>query len=280
MTYHSVETENRGTCFYLDTGSGTPVLLLHCGSGSGDAWMPVIKNLGQNYRALAPDLLGYGRNSPWPVDATLTLESELQAIEPLLDVASEPIHLVGHSYGGAIALAAAQRHPGRIASMTLIEPVAFQLLREADETDSWREIVSLAERHIALVAEGKHAEAAGLFMGYWIGPAAWQSLHDIVRNNIIQTMPKTAAEWKMMLAMESDLRSIAAIDIPVLLAYGARTRKPPRKVVELLGSILPHVRHSEIADAGHMSPLTHPMVVADLIRTHIGAVRSKHRPAA
>jgi pimeloyl-ACP methyl ester carboxylesterase len=280
MTYHSIETENRGTCFYLDTGSGTPVLLLHCGSASGEAWMPVIKSLGPNYRALAPDLLGYGKNPPWPADASVTPESELPAIAALLERAGEPVHLVGHSYGGAIALTAAQRFPGRFASLALVEPVGFQLLKAADEPDGWREIASLAERHNGLVAEGKYAEAADLFMSYWIGSAAWQRTPQFTRDNIARTMTKTAAEWKMMFAMDSELRSIAAIDIPALLICGGRTRKPVRKVVELLRKTLPHARYAEIADAGHMSPLTHSGVVADAIRMHIGSVLSQHRPAA
>ena len=53
---------------------------------------------------------------------------------------------------GTVALNAARRFPRRIASLTLIEPVAFHLLGRADEPDGWREIAALAERHVAFQA--------------------------------------------------------------------------------------------------------------------------------
>jgi pimeloyl-ACP methyl ester carboxylesterase len=231
-----------------------------------------MNHLGQDYRVLAPDLLGYGRSAPWPRDAVLAPDAELGAVEALLDVAGRPVHLVGHSYGGVVALNAARRYPRQVASLTLIEPVAFQLLRRADEPDGWGEIAALAERHLALVGEGRDAAAAEAFVTYWMGPKAWQQTPDAARDSAIRRVAKVAAEWRLMFAAEDDHKAIAAIDIPTLLVCGGRTRRPARRVVEILRQALPHARHHEIADAGHMSPLSHPAAVADAIRCHAGSI--------
>ena len=204
----------------------------------------------------------------------------LQSLIPCSNSCGEPAHLVGHSYGGAVALNAVRRFPRRVASLTLIEPVAFQLLRDADELDDWREVAALAEQHIALTAQGHDIEASRAFITYWMGSAAWQQMPTAVRDSVIRTMPKVAAEWRLMFALHDDLDTIAGIHAPTLLICGGRTRKPARRVMEKIRSALPETHYIEIADAGHMSPLSHPTVVAGAIRARIDSVPRQHRPAA
>jgi pimeloyl-ACP methyl ester carboxylesterase len=279
MTYHRLETKE-GDRFYREAGTGEPVVLLHCSSGSSAAWLPVMEHLGQGYRVLAPDLLGYGQSAPWPRHAALPPDGELGVVEALLNAAGRPAHLVGHSYGGAVALSAARRFPGRVASLTLIEPVAFHLLRRADEPDGWREVAALAERHLALVGEGHDAAAAEAFIAYWMGPKAWYQMPDAARDSAVRTAAKVAAEWRLMFAASDNLDAIAGIETPTLLVCGGRTRTPARGVVEILRQALPRARHYEIADAGHMSPLSHPAAVAEAIRRHAGSISSQLRSAA
>ena len=279
MTYHRLKTIE-GDRFYRETGAGEPIVLLHCSSGSSGVWLPVIEHFGQGYRVLAPDLLGYGPSAPWPRDAVLTPDAELGVIEGLLEVAGRPAHLVGHSYGGTVALNAARRYPGQVASLTLIEPVAFHLLRRADEPDGWREVAALAERHLALVGEGRDVAAAEAFLAYWTGPKAWQQISDAARDSTVRTAAKVAAEWRLMFAAEDDRDAIAGIGAPTLLICGGRTRMPARRVVEILRRALPHALHHEIADAGHMSPLTHPTAIAEGIRRHVEHFTAQRRAAA
>jgi pimeloyl-ACP methyl ester carboxylesterase len=279
MTYHRLDTKE-GDRFYREAGAGETILLLHCSSGSSGAWLPVMEHLSRDYRALAPDLLGYGRSAPWPRNAVLSPDEEVGVIEALLGVADGPVHLVGHSYGGTVALNAARRFERQVVSLTLIEPVAFHLLRRADEPDGWREVSALAERHLALVGEGQDAAAAEAFVTYWMGPKAWQQMPDAARDNIVRTAAKVAAEWRLMFAAEDDLEAIAGIGAPTLLICGGRTRTPARRVVEVLRQTLRHACHHEIADAGHMSPLTHPAAVAEVIRRHLEATNTQRRSAA
>lgn len=257
--------------FYREAGAGRPIVLLHCSSGSARSWGATFDNLARDHRVLAPDLLGYGRNAPWQRDADLETGSELVSVAALLDHAGQPAHLVGHSYGGTVALNAAREFPQRIASLTLIEPVAFHLLKAADHPEGWREIAKVAERHIALVDEGLDAEAAEAFVSYWMGASAWPNISGGARKEIVSTMAKVAAEWKLMLVAAGDIAEIAANAAPTLLICGGRTRKPARHVVETLRSALPGAAYLEIAEAGHMSPMTHPDLIADAVRTHVSA---------
>lgn len=268
MTYQRLETKE-GDRYYRESGTGEPILLLHCGSGSSAAWAPVMNALGHRYRVLAPDLLGYGRSAPWLRDAVLGPDDELGIVEALADVCARPMHLVGHSYGGTVALRAAMRFPRRIASLTLIEPVAFWLLRRTDEPDGWREIAALAERHIALIEIGDDATAAEAFLAYWTGTGSVQKMPEAARDSAVRTAAKVAAEWRMMFASEDDLEAVASIAVPTLLVCGGRTPTPARRVIEVLRTALPLAQYIDIADVGHMSPLTHPTIIAECIRRHV-----------
>src|SRR5258707_15451181 len=82
---------------------------------------------------IAPDISGYGDN-PGPLILPTSLAEEVELLGDRLREANGPIHLVGHSYGGAIAFKIATDSPfaHRVRSLTLIEPVLPTLLRETD----------------------------------------------------------------------------------------------------------------------------------------------------
>ena len=114
--------------YVTDLGSGTPVLLLH-GSGPGvsaDAnWRPTIPALIDDHRVIAPDQLGFGRTAP-PRDGRYTLEAWVDHAVALLDaLAIERAHVVGNSFGGAVALRLAADHPDRVDRLVLMGAVGL-----------------------------------------------------------------------------------------------------------------------------------------------------------
>ena len=109
---------------HVGTGRET-VVLLHGSASSGALWRHTKGALQSSYRCIAPDLIGYGTSAAWPCHASFGLEAELRAIEPLLQCCADTFHLVGHSYGGVLALHLALADPGRVQSLTLIDPVFF-----------------------------------------------------------------------------------------------------------------------------------------------------------
>jgi pimeloyl-ACP methyl ester carboxylesterase len=79
---------------------------------------------------VALDLYGYGESDSWPGNGPFTLTAEAALADAVLPTGNGLIHLVGHSYGGAVALRFATQYPERLRSLVLIEPVAFHLLRD------------------------------------------------------------------------------------------------------------------------------------------------------
>jgi pimeloyl-ACP methyl ester carboxylesterase len=254
---------------YTDEGAGPPVVLVHGSASTRGQWRAAVLDLAPRFRVLAPDLHGYGATPLPPSLDLLTFDDEVELVDALADLAGEDVHLVGHSYGGALCLRAASLRPERVASLVLIEPTAFHLLRLLGEDAAWREIEAIATRHVALVDAGDLAACADHFLGYWIGLDAARAMPADLRARIVQTMPKIAEEWRMVFAASDLYESVAAAGTPTLLVRGTATTLAARTVVELLRDQLRHASLVEIEGAGHMSPITHTAAVNAAIAQHL-----------
>ncbi|MFN8850688.1 MAG: alpha/beta fold hydrolase, partial [Inhella sp.] len=120
---------------------GIPVVLLHSSASSSCQWRALMELLRAQLRVLAPELQGCGKSAPWHFHRPLRLDDEVDALAEVFERAGPRVHLVGHSFGGAVALRAALRYADRLASLTLFEPVLFSLLMAAaPDSEGAREI--------------------------------------------------------------------------------------------------------------------------------------------
>ena len=110
---------------YAGAGAdGDVILLVHGYGGDRNSWLFLQEPLAAKYRVYALDLPGHGTSAKDVGDGTLEVLAD--AVSGVLDaLGTERAHLVGHSMGGAVALAVAARDPRRIASLTLIAPSGF-----------------------------------------------------------------------------------------------------------------------------------------------------------
>jgi pimeloyl-ACP methyl ester carboxylesterase len=160
--------------FFRESGVGPAVVCLHSSASASGQWRALAERLCGRYRVLAADLYGEGRTAPWPGTRPMRLDDELALLAPVFATAGERFHLVGHSFGGAVALKAALVHRDRLLSLALYEPVAFGVLTaEAPDGDATREIAAVRDDTTRLVGEGRLEEAAARFIDYWMGDGAW-----------------------------------------------------------------------------------------------------------
>jgi pimeloyl-ACP methyl ester carboxylesterase len=108
---------------YLEAGTGDPVVLIH-GSGPGVTsyanWRLVLPALAENFRVLAPDMVGFGF-SERPANIEYGVQTWADQVVGLMDTLEVPkAHLVGNSFGGAIALRIATQHPDRVGKLVLM----------------------------------------------------------------------------------------------------------------------------------------------------------------
>jgi pimeloyl-ACP methyl ester carboxylesterase len=263
------------------TSPAEPVLALHASSSHGGQWRPLADALGERYRVLAPDLLGYGAAGAFGPDRELTSRDEIERLAPLLDTLAEPVHLVGHSYGGLTALRLALSGRVRLRSLTLYEPIAFWLLRLAGETALYGEARAVADAYRAAFARGDLSGAVGPYLDYWNGAGSFERAGERMRASLLATAAKTAREWAPAFEDDMPVAAIAArIDVPVLILHGARTNATTRRICEILGTGLKGARLVAIPEAGHMGPITHAAAVNPLVAGHVAAAPAGLRSAA
>jgi pimeloyl-ACP methyl ester carboxylesterase len=258
------------------------VVLLHCSGSSGAQWRALAAELGTRYRVFTPDLLGYGANAGWTAHGRFTLAREAAPIHEILDREDGPVHLVGHSYGGAVALHIARARPGQLRSLALIEPTAFHLLRDGDSTDAAAlgEITAVAEQAKADLADDELLAGFGRFVDYWSGPGSWSAMPAERRAGLAPQLVKIALDFEALLGEPATLADVRRIATPALLLQGALTTPAARRVCRLLRDALPAMPFFAVPGAGHMLPITHRDPVNRLLAAHIDSYAAPRRKAA
>ena len=223
---------------------------------------------------------------PWPGFGAYTLAAEVQLVEALLPPGEGKIHLVGHSYGGAVALRFAMRHPERLRSLVLIEPVAFHLLRDGmpdpEDRRLFREARALATLVWQAMASGDYRGAMAAFIDYWNGGGAWMRLKPELQAALTRRLPKVALDFHAVMSDPTPLVAYRRMAVPTLLLRGSESPAPAGRVAEILAERLPQARLRTIQGAGHMLPLTHKDAVNAAIAEHLfrGTVGRGHPAAA
>ena len=111
---------------YLEAGSSGPVVMLVHSSVSGARqWRRLMGDLKDQFRVRAVNLFGYGKTAAWPAETIQSLDDQARLVEAALPANADEVYLVGHSFGGSVAMKAAVRLEGRVARLVLLETNPF-----------------------------------------------------------------------------------------------------------------------------------------------------------
>jgi pimeloyl-ACP methyl ester carboxylesterase len=258
------------------------VVLVPSSASSARQWKPLADQLA-GFQPVPLDLWGHGNQARWRGTGPLSLAEEAAAIHAACPDGA-PFHLVGHSYGGGVALRFALGNPERLRSLTLIEPSSFHILRAAEGSDGHLldEIRAIAGAVNRGVICGDYDGGMQTFIDYWGGPGSWESLPGDRKAQFAQLAVYVAHHFWSLIEEKTLLEAYAAIDVPTLIVCGTRSPAPSRAITRILAETLPRARHRTIRNAGHMSPITHPAEVNALVVEHLLVNRAPtgiHPPA-
>ncbi len=240
-------------------------MLLHGSMAMKTQWRQLIKELQQDYRIITMDLSGYG-GTPFPgnPDAySLKYESDLlnEVLSATLEE-HEPYHLVGHSYGGAVALHHAYHQGERVHSLIAIEPMSYHLLAEDDENLLISE--AMIEEILRDIAQNKSRAGAEKFIDLWMSPGTFNRLSELEKQVLSKGVKKMVLDFKA--AKTEPLTTHDLKRLPGLFSLIAGKQSPPYSlcITKRIASIHPG---SELfwVDGGHFSPVSHAHQVNPLI---------------
>lgn len=249
----------------LDVGAGPPVVLLHSSVSGNRQWKALTAQLQERHRVLAINLLGYGTTPAWPGDRPQRLTDQAALVHAVLGDVEGPVALVGHSFGGAVAMRAAVELGDRVRALVLLEPNPVALLARAGRTDAFAEACELRDHVQGHGDAGAWDQVAPRFADYWLGDGAWDAMADSRRAAFVAALPPNRHEWDAVTDPDLTLEDVAPRDVPTLVVHDPATRRPIREVVEVLREARPHWHVHALAEGGHMAPLVRPDLVNPVV---------------
>lgn len=250
-----------------------PVLTLHCSLAHGGAWGALGALLADAATLTAPDLPAHGTSGDLPPGADLHDLSTAIATDLATGLAGgAPVDVLGHSFGGTVAIRLALERPDLVRSLTLFEPVLFSAARVAGAGafDDWMTgQIPFAER----IAAGDRKGAADWFNDLWGQGARLDAMPGPLRQYIldrIHLIPATNA------VLFDDIHGLVApgrlegLHLPVLLAEGATSPPIVDAINGTLAARIPGAKRLVVDGAGHMLPITHAAALAPAVRAHLG----------
>jgi pimeloyl-ACP methyl ester carboxylesterase len=251
-------------------GAGPDVVLLHAGGSSGAQWRKSAPYLEKNYHLIMPDFIGFGATEPWTGPSEPSHDDQARQVASLIEAeCGGPAHIVGHSFGGAIATRLALAQPELFRALVLIEPVLTPLLNLAGREDVFAEYHDLATTFIENGRAGRDEAAWRGFIDYRNGVGTWDGLSEKARMRFHAGTQSAVDTFVSNLADPTTLEDVRTIVAPTLILCGEKTTEPDRVVTEILHDELPNSAYQIISEAEHMSPLTHPEPVAGAIMEHL-----------
>ena len=256
--------------FYEKWGSGSPMLLMHSSACTGGLWQGLTRHLGDGFTFFTPDLAGYGRSTCAHTHAHTGLREEADFISPLLAEDDEPFHLIGHSFGGAVALTAALAWPERVKSLVLYEPTVFSVLRHRDVEARrlFEGIVAVQADMQELIDAGFYERAMGRFVDFWNAAGSWSAKPRAERRQLSTLAPKIVEDFRMLFDFMRQT-ILPPAELPVLILCGDQSPTVATRVAQVLAGLMPTARLFILSGAGHMAPVTHPNAVAPAILEHV-----------
>ncbi|WP_405116004.1 alpha/beta hydrolase [Micromonospora sp. NBC_01405] len=250
---------NGANLAYDDTGSGTPVVLLHAGIADRRMWREQVPALATRHRVISVDLRGYG-DSELPPDAFAHHDD----IVGLLDALDLPrAALVGCSFGGAVAVDTALAHPGRIHALALLGTAIGGNEWSEETNDLWDDLVGETD------PEDFAAGAAGEVRFWVVGPGRRPEDVDPALVRFAEEMDRQALAAELALSAvdvaELDppaIERLGELRVPVLVTAGAADVPDIRRLADRIAAEVPGaVRLPDVPDAGHLLPLERPDAV-------------------
>ncbi|HET7385079.1 MAG TPA: alpha/beta fold hydrolase [Nocardioidaceae bacterium] len=263
---------------YVRAGSGPVLLMLHGLACDHTTWLPVLGALARRYTVIAPDLLGHGASAKPRAD--YSVGGYANAMRDLLTVLGiDKVTVVGHSFGGGVAMQFAYQFPERTERMILVAPgglgpeVAPAI--RAITLPGFHQAIGLATlpgvRQLATTAL-KAVSATGLPRTRDLGEVAAivDSWKDPAVRRAVRHVVGAVVDWRGQVVTMAD-RAYLTAAMPMCVVWGAEDTVIPVRHADLAAELAPSATVEVIAHAGHFPHKDHPQrfvrILDDFVRT-------------
>ena len=273
---------------FVRAGEGPALLLLHGLGCDHTTWAPVIGQLARRYTVIAPDLLGHGKSAKPRAD--YSVGGYANGMRDLLTVLGiDRVTVVGHSFGGGVAMQFAYQFPERTERMVLVAPGGLG----PEVTPALRAItlpgfaqvmgvVTLPGVRHTTVATLRLLAATRLTLLRDLDEAAAivDSFKDPRGRRAIRHVVSGVVDWRGQVVTMAD-RAYLTAAMPMCVIWGADDTVIPARHAAIAEELAPGAQVEVMPDAGHFPHKDHPQrfvrIVDEFIRSHPPATYHRGR---
>lgn len=254
---------------------GDPAVLVHGSWGDHHNWDTVVPELARSLRVATYDRRGHSRSERPPGQGSI--DEDVEDLARLIErVFGEPAHVIGGSFGAAIALRLAATHPESMRSLVAHEPPLFGLLD--DDPTLEPALATVRERIdavVALLRAGDHQGGARRFVETIAhGPGAWDTMPKAARDTFVFNAPTWLDELREPESRAMQLDLLSNFSAPTLLTLGGASPPFFPLVVKRVAAAIPYARQHVYPEAGHVPHLSHPIEYVQVVSSFIETARA------
>ena len=258
---------------YICQGQGSPLILIH-GSGPGVTayanWRGVIPQFAEHFTCYAPDMVGFGYTDCPDEIADFTIDVWVDHIRSFMDALGiGRAHFIGNSYGGALTLAMATRHPERVAAIVLMGAAGlpFELTKGLDEVWGYEPSVE-AMRDLM----NTFAHDPALVKDEIVRSRYEASIRPNAQENYSRLFPKPRQEKLDRLCTEP--AALQAMQHPTLIVHGREDVIVPVEQSYKFNALIPNSELHVFGNCGHWTQIEKRERFVELVIPFLNAVKS------
>jgi pimeloyl-ACP methyl ester carboxylesterase len=261
-----------GRIDYEVCGAGPTIVLVPGSCSTGAAWRPVTAAFANRFRCVTTSLLGYGGTAERRSSRDPSIWHEVDIAESVIRKAGGAVHLVGHSFGGLVAVAVALRNRVPLASLAVIEAPAAELLRDNlrdnGDQEHYRAFRLMTDEYFAAFASG-NAAAIATMIDFYGGAGTFASWPPNVRAYAVEKTAVNMLDWASAYGFPLCAATLKSIDIPVLVLWGEASHAAVQRANAILGASMRRAVCIAVDAAAHFMIATHADEVGRLIARHV-----------
>jgi pimeloyl-ACP methyl ester carboxylesterase len=266
--------EAAGAAFpYAEAGEGEPVLFIHGSFSDHRLWTFLWDDVARDHRVLAYTQRWHGPGD-WPEDKPYSRDVHTADLVALLKAWGEPMHVVGWSYSGPIALRAAAQEPDLVKSLVLFEPTAPEMVEGDAEGEAAREEwFGLWGDVDAAVKANDNEEAIreGIEAAFGLPEGGFETLEPDAQAMLLDNAPTVPLDWNAPMPTPITCDELKTVSAPTLIVVGSETPAFWDLDARAMADCVPDAEVAVIEGVGHGGPMQAKDQFVKLTLDFIGA---------
>lgn len=242
------------------SGTGSPVVFIHGSFATPATWKRWFTLLSEHYHCIAIRLPGHDGAPDYHDYHQPDIETEVLLIERVVErLTDQPVHLIGHSFGGVVALSTALSQRVPIARLSLFEPVAVWLLEQLQTQDGIQTALDSVERFLTSYRQDAEMNpmACRQLIEFWGGDGVFEPLPEHVKNGMATMTPQNLRHWDVCTTSTFTVQDVQRLAMPVDLVHGSESSPVAHHINQQLQRLIPVATLSEIQGATHFLVTSH-----------------------